>query len=196
MSLNINEIAADKPKGRDFGRLEDGPHLARIVSVIDLGLQEQTDWKTKEKTDPKKIVMITYETPDEMITYEKDGEEVTKPRWISKDYTLSLHEKSALTGLIKALKPDLESLEEFLNLPCMITVGSTATGNAKITNVAKPMKGAVVGELQNDTFHFDFSHPDMELFNGLLEWQQKKIKDALDYNGFADNNPRTGTDDF
>ena len=78
----------------------------------------------------------------------------------------------------------------------MVTIGSTATGNAKVVNVAKPMKGAEVGELQNDTFHFDFSHPDMELFDGLLEWQQKKIKSALDYNGFADSDtPRTGTDD-
>lgn len=197
MSLNRNEIVSDKPKGKDFGRLEDGPVLARIVSVIDLGLQEQTDWKTKEKTDPKKIVMITYETPDEMITYEKGGEEVTKPRWISKDYTLSFHEKSALTSLVDALNPNLQSLDELLNVPCMVTIGSTSTGNAKVISVAKPMKGAVVGELQSDTFHFDFSHPDMELFDALLEWQQNKIKSALDYNGFADNvSPRTGTNDF
>lgn len=199
MSLKRSEIS--KPsKAFDNGRLEDGNHLARIVSVIDLGLQPQTDWQTKQPTDPKKIVMITYETPDELITYkDKEGNEVTKPRWISKDYNLSFHEMAALSKLVNAVKPDLESLDELLNIPVMITVGSTATGNAKITAVSKPMKGTEVKELFGDAFHFDFSEPDMELFNGLLAWQQKKVKEALDYNGFADGDvpvDSTGTDEF
>lgn len=199
MSLNINEIS--KPsKTVDNGRLEDGNHLARIVSVIDLGLQAQTDWQTKEATDPKKIVMITFETPTELITYkDKEGNEVTKPRWISKDYNLSMHEMAALRKLVDAIKPDIKSLDELLNVPCMINIGSTVTGNAKIVGVSKPMKGMEIGELYGDAFHFDFSHPNMELFNGLLKWQQNKIKDALDYDGFADGDvptARTGTDDI
>lgn len=198
MSLKISEI--NKPsKVTDYGRLEDGNHLARIVSVIDFGLQEQTDWQTKEKVDPKKVVMITYETPNETIEIkDKEGNTETKPRWISKEYTLSFHEMAALRKVVNALKPDIESLDELLNIPCMITVGSTATGNAKITAVSKPMKGMEVGELFGDSFHFDFSEPNMELFNGLLAWQQKKVKEALDYNGFADTDApaSTGTNDF
>lgn len=186
MTLKVSEL--NKPtKKVDNGRLEDGNHLARIVSVIDLGLQEQTDWQTKEKVDPKKIVMITYETPDELITYkDKEGNEVTKPRWISKDYTLSMHEMAALRKLVDALKPDLNYIHELLNVPCMINIGSTATGNAKVVGVSKPMKGMEVKDLYGDAFHFDFGEPNMELFNGLLKWQQEKIKSALDYNGFAD----------
>ena len=186
MSLKISEI--NKPsKKTDYGRLEDGNHLARIVSVIDFGLQEQTDWQTKEKIDPKKVVMITYETPNETIEIkDKEGNVETKPRWISKEYTLSFHEMAALRKVVNALKPDIESLDELLNIPCMITVGSTATGNAKIVGVSKPMKGMEVPELFGDSFHFDFSDPNMELFNGLLKWQQEKVKSALDYNGFAD----------
>ena len=186
MSLKIAELKQPS-KRTDFGRLDDGNHLARIVSVIDVGLQEQTDWQTKEKTDPKKIVMITFETPDEHITIkDKEGNEEQKPRWISKDYTLSFHEMAALRKLVDAISPDIEGLDELLNTPVMINIGSTITGNAKIVGVSKPMKGTVVGELQNDSFHFDFSHPDMELFNGLLKWQQEKIMSALDYDGFAD----------
>lgn len=195
MSLKISEI--NKPaKKTDFGRLEDGNHLARIVSVIDLGLQEQTDWQTKEKTDPKKVVMITYETPNETITIEdKEGNKIEKPRWITKEYTLSFHEMAALRKVVNALKPDIDSLDELLNVPCMITVGSTVTGNAKITAVSKPMKGMEVPDLAGDSFYFDFSEPNMELFNGLHKWQQDKIKSALDYNGFADNASSSYVDD-
>ena len=199
MSLKISEIKKPSKK-KDFGRLEDGNHLARIVSVIDFGLQPQTDWQTKEPKEPKEVVMITYETPNETIEIEdKEGNKTEKPRWISKEYTLSFHEMAALRKLVNALNPNLESLDELLNVPCMITVGSTSTGNAKITAVSKPMKGMEVPELAGDSFYFDFSEPNMELFNGLYEWQQNKIKEALNYNGFADNVeplPSTGTNDF
>ena len=199
MSLKVNEIKQPAKK-TDYGRLEDGNHLARIVSVIDMGLQAQTDWQTKEATDPKKIVMITFETPNETITIkDKEGNEEDKPRWISKDYTLSFHEMAALRKLVDALNPELESLDELLNTPCMINIGSTVSNNAKIVGVSKPMKGMEVPELYGDAFQFDFSHPNMELFNGLLKWQQEKIKEALDYNGFADaGTPTTdaGNDDF
>jgi len=200
MSLILSEMPTGGKSKTDFGRLEDGSYLARVVSVIDYGLQPQTDWQTKEATDPKHIVAITYETPDEMITYkDKEGNEVTKPRWISKEYMLSMSEMSNLYKLRKALLPDMKSLDELLNLPCMITIGSTSGDKAKVTGVNKPMKGVTVGELFGDSFHFDFSHPNIELFNSLLAWQQKKVKEALDYNGFADaGTPTTpvGDDDI
>lgn len=198
MSLQLDEIKKSSA-GIDFGRLEDGTYLARIVSVVDFGLQPQTDWKTKEPTDPKKRIMITFETPDEFITYEdKEGNEVSRPRWISKEYTLSMHEKSALFKLVTTIAPDANSLVELLNVPCMISVGSTDGGNAKITGVNKPMKGAAVGELQNETFHFDFDSPNMDLFNKLPAWQQTKIKEANNYNGFADVDdvPQVANGDF
>ena len=185
MSLNLKEIEKNSAK-KDLGRLEDGPVLARIVSVIDLGNQDQTDYQTGDATPPKDKVMITYETPTEMITYEKDGEEVTKPRWISKEYTLSMHEKSALFALTKAIAPDINALDELLNIPCQITIGSTSGDKAKVIGVSKTMKGLDVPELVNETFHFDFQEPDLKLFAELPEWIQTKIKEANDYNGFAD----------
>ena len=104
---------------------------------------------------------------------------------------------SNLFKLRKSLLPNSKSLDEFLNLPCMINVGSTTGGKAKVMGVSKPMSGFEVPELLGDTFHFDFSHPDVALFEGLLAWQQKKIKDALDYNGFADKDaPQAASGDY
>jgi hypothetical protein len=197
MSLQLKTIEQDsKKQGNNFGRLPDGPVHARIVSVVDFGLQPQTDWQTGEAKPSKKTVMITFETPSERIEYEdKEGNKVNRPRWISKEYILSLQEKAALTALVKAVKPDIAALDELLNQPCLVTVGSTKTGNAKVSAVAPPMKGFEVGELENDSFHFDFDDPDMELFNSLPEWMQNKIKDAENYNGFA-NSEQTEQDEF
>ena len=205
MSLKFNEMSTGGKKAKTEptkpeDRIPPKPIHARIVSIIDFGLQPQTDYETKEPTDPKPIIQITYETPTCTITYEdKEGNEVTKPRWISKDYMVSLSEMSNLYKLRKALNPKAESLDEFLNMPVLLTIGSTEPmNNAKVTGVSPAMEGFEVPPLANDAFHFDFSHPNMELFNGLLAWQQKKVKEALDYNGFADTDApaSTGTNDF
>lgn len=172
---------------KDYGRLSDGPHLARIVSVIDLGEQEQTDYKTGDATDPKKKVMITFETPDERINIENDEGTVSRPRWLGKEYTISMHEKSALFKLIQSICPDANALDELLNIACMITVGSTSGDRAKVVGVSLPMKGAEVGDLENDAVYFDFDDPDLEQFSKMPRWIRDKIKSALNYNGFADD---------
>lgn len=185
MSLKLADVK--EATGKDFGRLEDGPHMARIVSVIDFGNQDQEDYNTKEATAPKDKILITFETPNECITYDdKEGNTVTKPRWIGKEYTLSTHKMAALTKVISALAPDISELSELLNVPCMITVGTTDGGKAKIIGVAAPMKGFDVPELQNDTFHFDMSEPDMDRFAKLPDWVRERIKGANNYDGFAD----------
>lgn len=184
MSLVLAEIKTPK---KDYGRVDDGTYFGRFVSVVDFGIQAQTDWQTKEPTDPKPRVMITWELPSERIDIEQeDGTTVSKPRWIGKEYTLSTYDQANLMKLMAAVAPNATALDELLNVPCMIQVGSTQNGNAKVVSVMPAPKGMEVPELENETLHFDFSHPDLELFNKLPNWMQKKIKEAENYDGFAD----------
>ena len=183
MSLKIGAAKVKK----DFGRVEDGTYPARIVQVIDFGQQIETDWKTKEvKTyengNPmiKPKVWITFELPDEFI--EVDGEQ--KPRWYGKEYTVSAHEKSAMASLMKAVDPKNTSdgyLPKVLGLPAMITIGSTSTGNAKISAVSAVPKGMQVGALVNEEFSFDLDSGTAESFNGLPKWMQDKIKESVGF---------------
>ena len=185
MSLILAEVQSAK---KDYGRVDDGTYFGRVVSVVDLGIQPQTDWQTKEPTDSKPRVMITWELPSERIEIEQeDGTTVSKPRWIGKEYTLSTFDQSNLMKLLSAIAPNATSLDELLNVPGMVQVGSTATGNAKIVSVMPAPKGMAVPELENETLHFDFTHPDLELFSKLPQWMQTKIKEADNYDGFADN---------
>lgn len=182
------KIAPTSKKKADNGRVEDGTYVARIVQIIDLGLQQQTDYKTGEvKTwddgNPKIMpeVFITFEFPTERIDI--DGE--SKPRWLSKRYTVSLHEKSALTGLIKAadpsgLKGKTYDMTRLADKPVMVSVGSTVNGNAKVTGVSAVPKGLNVDPLENDVVIFDSSDMDMDIYNSLPAFIQEIVDGRVD----------------
>ena len=77
--LNLSETK----KRVDYGRVEDGTYPARIVRIIDFGMQYATDWKTgevKKYEDGNDVVQhrvwIDFEFPTETI--EIDGEVIVK----------------------------------------------------------------------------------------------------------------------
>lgn len=189
MALNFAEKQTTK---KDFGRVEDGAYPARIVQIIDFGLQYETDWKTQEiKTyedgNPqiKHKVWINFELPDETI--EIDG--VDKPRWYGKEYTVSAHEKSALAALLKAVDgkgtatDGGRNVKGLLGLPAMLTIGSTSSGKAKVSAVSAVPKGMQVGALVNDEAFFDLDSDDVEGFEKIPNWMKTRIKEGI---GFED----------
>lgn len=193
MSLNLGNMKAPKAKGP---RLEEGTYMARLSSVVDLGIQPMTDYQTQEPTAPKPRAILTWTLPTETIDKEDDDGTVTKlPRVMSKEYTLSNHEKSNLMKLIQALNPQVKDLSELLGSACMVGIGSTKTGNAKIASVMKAPDSMPIEEV--DTLvQFDFDNPDEELFKSLPFWMQEKITEAKNYNGFADGWVESKSDDL
>jgi len=183
MATKFDDLPKGGDGGTDLGRVEDGTYHARVSQVIGLGRQVQTDWKTNQpkkdkygNTIIKPAVWLTFELPTERVELE-DGE--TMPRWVSKEYTLSMHEKANFRKLLNAIAPDANGLNELLNQPACITVGSTSSGKAKITGVSAPMKGVQVGEVESNTILYDFDEPDQEVFDNLPEFLQEKINKAV-----------------
>ena len=189
MALNFAEKKSVK---KDFGRVDDGAYPARIVQIVDFGLQYATDWKTGEvkKYDDGNDVMqhkvwINFELPDETI--EIDG--VARPRWYGKEYTVSAHEKSALHALLKAVDPKGDNTDKgrnvrgLLGLPAMVTIASTSSGKPKIGAVSGVPKGLQVGALANDEAFLDLDSVDTDSFFELPAWMQKRIKEGI---GFDD----------
>jgi len=188
MALNFAEKSGGAKK--DFGRVEDGAYPARIVQIIDFGLQYETDWKTGDvKTyddgNPmiKHKVWINFELPDETI--EIDG--VAKPRWYGKEYTVSAHEKSAMHALLKAVDGkgtatnSGRNVQGLLGLPAMLTIGSTSSGKAKVSAVSAVPKGMQVGALTNDEAFLDLDSDNVEAFFGLPAWMRKRIEEGIDF---------------
>ena len=178
-------------------RLGEGTYMARISSIVDIGVQPMTDWQTHEPTESKPRVLITWTLPTETIEREQeDGTVENVPRVLSKEYTLSNHEKSNIVKLVMALKPDCKVLNELLDRECMLSVGSTnkdankkatEASNDKVEAVVKTPKGMTVDPLPHDAIFFDFDDPNEENYMFLPHWIQGKIKDAENYSGFADS---------
>lgn len=82
MSLKIK-----KKSGSSVPPMEAGTYPAVCVGIVDLG--EQYNEAFKKYTDK---MLFIWEIPSQTI--EIDGE--NKPRWLSKDFSASLHEKSNL----------------------------------------------------------------------------------------------------
>ena len=181
MATKLNEIKTEK---KEYGRVEDGTYPARIVQLIMLGSQVQTDWQTGEAKEDKEgnviykeEVWVTFEFPTERVQYTNDeGEEVDRPRWQSKNYVLSMNEKANFFKMLNAVNPEAETLHDLLGKAGTVTVGSTSSGKAKITGVNSPMKGMPVPELENDAVVYDLDEPDQEVFDSLPDFLQEKIK--------------------
>jgi len=175
-----NLSAASTGTKKKFERIEDGTYVARIAQLIDLGVQED-EYEGERKVGHK--IFVTFEFPTETINI--DGEE--KPRWLGKEFNVSIHEKSTLTKLVQSADPEGKftvkgrNLKGLMGLPLMITVGSTKTGNAKVSTVARLMKGMSVAELAKDPVFFDLDGKDLDTFEIFPQWIKDKITNSIDF---------------
>lgn len=195
MALNVSKIKGNGGERVEQPNIDPGTYPARVVQIIDLGLQPQRPYQGKDKP-PANEIMLTYEMVDEFMV-DADGNPVEdKPRWISE--TMPLHglfaEKAKSTQRYMALDPKKEFGGDFAALigtATNITVINNPGKDGKVyDNIAsistmRPRDVASCPELVNPPKVFDSSEPDMEVFNALPSWIQDKIKGNLNYEGSA-----------
>jgi hypothetical protein len=191
-------MALKAPKGAPKGNfipqanIEPGTYPARLVQVIDLGLQPQKAYQGKEKP-PANEIMLTYELVDTFMK-DADGNELEdKPRWISE--TLPFYglfaDKAKSTQRYLAFDPKEDFEGDFAQLigkPINVTVVNNAVGEKVYDNIAtisamRPKDAEKCPELVNPSKLFDLDAPDMEVFNALPEWLREKIKSNLKFQG-------------
>jgi hypothetical protein len=191
-------MALKAPKGNPQGNRVEQPILeadvypARLVQIIDLGLQPQKPYQGKEKP-PVQEIMLTYELTEAFMLDENGEELEDKPRWISE--TLPFYglfaDKAKSTQRYKAFDPTSEwggDFSQAIGMPCNVTIVNNVKGEKTYTNVGNvaPMsskKADKLAELKNPPKMFDLDEPDMEIFNSLPEWIRDKIKGNLNFKG-------------
>jgi hypothetical protein len=201
MGLNARKVPS---AGGNFKRppaLRAGTYPARLVQLIDLGVQEQRPYKGQEKP-PHQEIYTTYEMVDEFLK-DEDGEEMKdKPRWLSEDFKLlSLNsDRATSTKRYMALDPELKfdgDWSQLLGVPAMITISADKDkkgnvddeGNLKIYNnivsvqTMRDKDAKNCEPLVNETKLLDLTDPDLEVFLALPEWLRDKIKNGLDFDG-------------
>ena len=167
--------------GSDFEPVPTGTHIARCVTVVDLGLQE-TPWGIKEK------VYIAHEVPGVRVKWTKDDVDHEGPALIGSTYTNSIHEKSVLGQHLvnwrgRAFTEDEKTgfdLFTILDVPCMISVTHTVKGEKTYANVSGIM-GAPAGTVipNRETDLLAYTPQDAQYAGNLTklpEWLQKKCE--------------------
>jgi hypothetical protein len=193
MTFNVKKVAGGNGGNRvEQAIIEAGVYPARLVQLIDLGLQPQRPFKGQDKP-PMQEIMLTYELSDVFMVDEDGNELEDKPRWVSE--TIPFHnlvaEKAKSTQRYNAFDPkgDYEGdLSKALESPINVTLVNNVVGDKTYTNVAglATMRQRDIDkcpELKNPSKLFSLDDPDMKVFEALPEWIQNKIKENLNFAG-------------
>lgn len=186
MSLRIK-----KKSGSSVPPMDAGTYPAVCVGIVDLG--EQYSEMYKKYSDK---LLIIWEIPSQTIAI--DGEE--KPRWLSKDFASSLHEKSNLYKTLeswrgkafteKELSEDENGFMQFrikdmLGSGCFlqVVVEEKKDGGIRnrITSVISLPAGMETPKTETPLTEFDMDAWDDEVFYSLPGWIQEQIKKSTQY---------------
>lgn len=181
--------------------LDSGNYPARLVQLIDLGIQP--NYFDKDKVNHE--VMFTYELVSEFCLDKDDNEVKDKPRWISERinfvdlpigvspvdvYNDQFRAKSKMVQRAKAFDPKGEKefdFSEMLSDCCTVTIVQKKKKDGDLRNdvgsITPPMKGMTIPELVNPPKFLNLEAPDLEIFKSLPEWLQGVITGNLQYKG-------------
>lgn len=168
--------------------------------MVEIGTVTET-FKGELKTLHK--VRITWELPLETKVFNPEKGE--QPFSVSKEYTLSMHEKSNLrkdlsSWLGRSFTDDEASafdITKLLSVPCMVNVvhNQASNGNvyANVMGVMPLPKGTQCPPQVNQTFMFSFENFDEGKFNLLPDWLKERIKATPEYSNLGKALPTPDT---
>lgn len=174
--------------------IQAGNYVARCYSMIHVGTNKE-NIQGQDKILNK--VRLTWELPTELrIFNEEKGEQ---PMVISKEYTLSMHEKANL-------RKDLESwrglgftedqaksfdITKLLGVTCMLNIIHRVANNgntyANISNVSTVPKGLECPAQINENYEFNYTDKfKIEAIEAFPDFIKDKIKTSLEYKSIVD----------
>ena len=165
-----------------------GTYAARCYSMIELGTIKGT--YMGEDIESHKV-QITWELPTEKKVFKEDKGE--QPFSISKEFTLSMHEKANLRKMLEGWRgkgfTDEEAkcfdITKLLGKPCMLSIIHKTSAQGKqyavISSIATVPKGMTVPEQINKTFELSFLDFNKDNFESLPDWLKDKIKGSKEY---------------
>jgi len=164
-----------------------GTHIARCYSMIHIGTVE---WEWQGETKYSNKIRVTFELPHEMRDF--GGEK--KPMQISKEYRLSLHEKSNLRRDLEGWRGKSFTSKELahfditnlISKECNISIiyKTSKSGNefAQIGSISGITKGTKCPKQFNDSFIFNYEDNfNVEWLEQQPEWIKDQIKNTDEY---------------
>lgn len=182
-------IATSTGNSQSFEPIEAGSYAARCYSMVHMGTIEENILGAVKKLNK---VRITWELPTELKVFKEENGE--QPQVISKEFTLSLHEKATLRGFLKNWRGQdftEEEAKEFdvtklIGAPCLLNITHKAKKDgsgvyAEIGGVSRLPKGMECPPQINDSFVFTYDDYTPELFASLPEFMRNKMVNSDEY---------------
>lgn len=151
--------------GIKFEPIENGTHVATCVQMIHIGtLEDEFDGKPVIADK----VRITFELPNELVKFKDDEPEL--PRFISKEFTLSMNEKSSLRKFLNSWRgvPFSEDeakkfdITKLLGLPVMLSITTKTSKTGKsyndILSASALIKGMEKPPIYTEVFEVNFQN--------------------------------------
>lgn len=165
---------------------------ARVVQIVDLGLQDGGEWKG-EKKPPANVIRITYELVDAFMVDDKGVEQEDKPIWLSED--LKLYSPDAdlakCNKRYKAIDPtEVFDYDWSQVIGCSCTVltvhkeskGKTYCNIGNVTPYIVSKRNPELPEIQGNSSFFSLAEPDLAVFESYPDWIKDKITGNLEFN--------------
>jgi len=185
-----------KNSGQSFDLIPAGTYLARCYQMLEIGTVKE-NFQGKDKDQHK--VRIGWELPLERKVFnEQNGEQCYV---ISKEYTLSMHEKSNLRKMLEAWRGQgftedqakAFDITKLLGVACMINIIHKPSKDgtrqySEIAGVIPVPKGTTVPPQENKTSVLSFDNFDMNLFEKLPDFIKEKIRTTPEYQTMVNPN--------
>lgn len=174
------------PSEKEFQLPEQGTQIAICVAMYHMG---NIDGYNNGQPAKKDSIMLRWELPNDTI--EIDGKQI--PLIVQEEYRFSMSEKANLRKLLESWRgakftdeqaADFD-IEKVLGAPCFLniihTVSKSGKTYAKVAAAVPMPKGTTVPKPYNEPIAFDVNEFNLENFNKLPEFIQKKIKTSTEY---------------
>lgn len=182
-------IIATSNGSTNFEPIATGNYPARCYSMIHIGTVDEVILGTTKTLNK---VRITWELPSELKVFKEENGE--QPHVISKEFTLSMHEKATLRNFLKNWRgkdfTDEEAksfdIEKLIGAPCMLNITHKKSKDgtktyAEIGSISTMPKGFPCPEQINPSFVWTYEDFDIEKFNSLPDYLKAKMVNSLEY---------------
>ena len=183
-------ITASTKPSANFEPIPAGTYLARCYSMVHIGTIED-EYQGQKRFVNK--VRITWELPTELKVFNADKGE--QPQAISREFTLSMHEKSTLRAFLTSWRGKGFSEEEaiafdvskLVGVPCMLSIvhepskADPTKIREKISGISTVMKGVTMPPQINPSFVFELDAFEQNKFDSLPDWLKDKVRQSQEY---------------
>ena len=191
------QILASSTGGSNYEPIAAGTYVARCYSMVHLGTIKES-YMGEEKYVNK--VRLTFELPTELKVFKEENGE--QPQVISKEFTLSLGDKSNLRAFLNSWRGKALTEDECKSFDIAVLAGKACTLSiihktskvsgktyAEIASIGGVMKGMDVPAIMNPEMVFSVNNFDQVAFDSFPDFIKEKIVSSQEYQTILKTSP-------